>query len=431
MDNCISYNKVTLALLLIGYFVFYFEVVALSVLAPEMIKDTKINLTKDRIGMIIFVSAFVRMFEKFFSGTLVDTYNPKILYLVSGLLKHIFVIAFAFSNSYGYFLLFWALNEGMWGPAWPATLKIISNWFDDSNIGSALGILSLSYLFGDALIRIILGIFIMYGYTWRHILIFCAGLGISYLFVLLIFLKNNPHDKFIWELCKKNEHVEIIDHDFSDREELKEPKTCKYVWDTQWKPLISRVSFWLLFFTVVIMSLARYTLFYWSPMYLVSQNTSDYVAAYGSMIFPLFGGFGAIIIGILNDKMNTDFKKNIVMFVFFICSTISIFFIWLIADKMWTTVVTTLVMYGLIGFFLLGAYTLPGGVMAIRFGKESCANCSSLLEFGGSISLALSGLMSQIFSKNNDWTMVWFICTLFYLIFSLFFDIELLITDFG
>ncbi len=416
-----SYNVVILTILSFGYFVFYFAIVGISVLAPEIIKDESIKINQNDIGMIIFVSGLVRLPEKLISGFLADVFNQKWLYIICGIGKHLFVILFSQSSDFTQFIIFWSMQEIIWGPIWPCNVKIINNWFDKYHIATAMGMLNLSYLFGDGIIRGIIGLLLYYGFYWRTIMLSCGIIGIGYLIIIFIFLKNKPTDNYIWMFCqKKNDEQSVIDTNVIDDHSplllipdptIKNTNLSK-MWKKHWKPLIINPCFWILFFTVSTISFARYTLFYWTPFYLVYVGASDSFAAMGSLIFPFAGGIGAVIIGIIDDRMDTEYKKNIVMFIFFICSSICLFFLWLIQDQNWQNIPNILVMYGLIGFFLLSSYTLPSGVMSIRFGQNCSGNAASLLEFAGGIAMALSGLMSKIISDNNNWTLIWYICLL-------------------
>lgn len=434
----LSYNKIILLLLLLGYFILYFGFVGISVLTPEIISDQTININKNDIGMIIFVSGLIRLPEKLFSGFLADMISQKWLYILAGLAKHIFVVLFAVSSDFWLLILFWSLQEFVWGPIWPCNIKIMNNWFDKYSIATAMGILNLSYLFGDGLMRLAIGLMLYYQIYWRTIMLICPLIGIGYLIILIVFLKNHPDDTFIWQYCfKKRDEDNLLsseddqllsgDDQLLNSNPTKNTKTLVSIWNKHWKPLLGNPSFWLLFVTVATISFARYTLFYWTPLYLIYVGSSQSMAAIGSLAFPLAGGIGAVIIGLIDDRMNTDFKKHLVMFVFFIGATISIFFLWLIQDQSWQNLILTLILYSLIGFFLLSAYTLPSGVMALRFGSDCAGHAASLLEFAGGIAMALSGLMSRIISDNNNWTLIWFICLLSSIVsfISLFFFVKI------
>ena len=437
MNLCSSYNKVILAILFTSYFIFYFAFVGISVLTPEIIKEP--NIDKNTIGMMIFVSGLIRLPEKLISGFLADFLNQKWLYICCGIIKYIFVLAFTQARRFEYMLLFWSLQEISWGPIWPCNVKIMNNWFDKHHIATALAILNLSYLFGDSIIRIIIGVMIYHGIYWRKIMVLFTFIGIGFLGIVVLFVKNKPSDRFIWQICTVNDDVDVytvddvctIDNILIKNEKNNEKTklladenrnmdndkknicvNCQVIWSKHWRHLLINPCFWALFVTVATISFSRYTLFYWTPLYLVYLGASDSFAVIGSLVLPFAGGIGAIVIGILDDKMETEFRKNIVMFIFFILSCIGLFFLWLIQDQQWQSVNLTLIMYGIIGFFLLGAYTLPSGVMAIRFGSDCSGNAASLLEFAGGIAMALSGLMSRIISNNNDWGLIWYICLL-------------------
>ena len=60
---------------------------------------------------------------------------------------------------------------------WAGLIKVSSKWFDYTSYGSILGILSISYLVGDALARQQMGMLIEHGYGWRALFMFAAAVA--------------------------------------------------------------------------------------------------------------------------------------------------------------------------------------------------------------------------------------------------------------
>src|SRR6185436_10470873 len=82
----------------------------------------------------------------------------------------------------------WMGNRLTQSVGWAGLLKVCSKWFDFSSHGSIVGILSLSYLVGDAVARQSMGVMIQHGSGWRGLFFYATGVaGVLWLlcFVLL------------------------------------------------------------------------------------------------------------------------------------------------------------------------------------------------------------------------------------------------------
>src|SRR5579883_1392408 len=68
-----------------------------------------------------------------------------------------------------FFTLAWVLNRAIQSTGWVGMVKLTSRWYSFSTYGTVMGIISLSFLFGDFLSRVFLGQLITWGVGWRGI----------------------------------------------------------------------------------------------------------------------------------------------------------------------------------------------------------------------------------------------------------------------
>jgi sugar phosphate permease len=73
-------------------------------------------------------------------------------------------------------------------------MKLTSRWFSFSNYGAAMGVISLSYLFGDAAARRFMGRLIGHGIGWRGVFFAAAGVMLIIFIVNFLLLKELPHE---------------------------------------------------------------------------------------------------------------------------------------------------------------------------------------------------------------------------------------------
>src|SRR5207245_7148913 len=90
------------------------------------------------------------------------------------------------------FTLAWIGNRLVQSMGWVGMVKITSRWFSFSQYGTAMGIISLSYLFGDAAARKFMGVLIDHGLGWRQLFFAAAGVLAVLFFLNLALLKESP-----------------------------------------------------------------------------------------------------------------------------------------------------------------------------------------------------------------------------------------------
>ena len=105
----------------------------------------------------------------------------------------LFTLIFAMGGSIPVFTMAWVGNRMVQAIGWPGMVKIVSRWFPFSSYGTAMGIVSLSYLWGDSAGRYGMGLLLRKGVDWRGVFFIAAGM-LSALLVLnlAIWLRESP-----------------------------------------------------------------------------------------------------------------------------------------------------------------------------------------------------------------------------------------------
>src|SRR6202023_641473 len=92
------------------------------------------------------------------------------------------------------FSIAWIGNRLTQSIAWAGLIKVSSKWFDFSSYGMIIGILSISYLVGDAAARQWMGMLIEHGFGWRTLFYFGAAVAGIFLAVNFFFLRESRVD---------------------------------------------------------------------------------------------------------------------------------------------------------------------------------------------------------------------------------------------
>jgi sugar phosphate permease len=191
------WQAVTVALLVTGYAGYYLCRSDLSVSLPLLIQEmVSRGIPRDvattRFGTIASLGVLAYAIGKFPSGGLADFLGGRRNYLFGMAGSVLFTFLFAVSGGIPLFTLAWIGNRGVQSLGWAGVVKITSKWFSFSTYGTVMGIISLSFLFGDALSRQFMGMLIAHGLGWRGVFYSAGGVLAVLLAINLLLVKESP-----------------------------------------------------------------------------------------------------------------------------------------------------------------------------------------------------------------------------------------------
>jgi sugar phosphate permease len=220
--------KVTVVVLLFaGYAAYYFCRSDLSVAMPLLIDELyKHGIAKSeariRIGDIALWGTVAYALGNIFLTGLGDVWGGKRSFTI-GLGGAVLFTLFFLSGSFlPVFTIAWIGNRLTQSIGWAGLIKVCSRWFDYSSYGTIIGILSLSFLAGDAVARQSMGMLIQLGFGWRQVFLFAAGVAGLLLILNVTLLRNsraelgfaepevNPLNLFADAREKPNNFFEIL-----------------------------------------------------------------------------------------------------------------------------------------------------------------------------------------------------------------------------
>ena len=112
---------------------------------------------KEQLGWAVSLGTVGYAMGKFAAGSLVDLLGGRRNYLIGMAGAVACTMLFALGGSIPVFTLVWFVNRLIQSLGWPGMIKITSRWFSHSRYGTVMGVISLSFLFGDALARAFMG----------------------------------------------------------------------------------------------------------------------------------------------------------------------------------------------------------------------------------------------------------------------------------
>src|SRR6202051_3549851 len=172
----------TIVLLFGGYGALYFCRADLSVATPFLVDELGASGVSHqdaivRIGQMSSLGVLAYALGKFFLGGLGDFWGGRRNFLIGLGGATAFTVLFAAGGVMPVFMIAWLGNRLTQSIAWAGLIKVTSKWFDYTSHGTVIGVLSVSYLVGDALARQSMGFLLQQGLGWRALFYFAAAVA--------------------------------------------------------------------------------------------------------------------------------------------------------------------------------------------------------------------------------------------------------------
>lgn len=278
-------------LLIVGYTAYYFCRTNFSVGRPsQLVELAQQGISTEAatvaLGRIATIGVVAGICGKFLAGRTVAKLGGVRAFVLGGLCAALATIAFGLGHGIPVFALCWIANRAFQTVGWPATVRIIGSWFTAGSYGKAMGIVSLSWLFGDALSRAAQARLLASGWDWRGVYFASAGGLLSIILLCALFLR----EKTIEAQASEKPHTPIP---------LRE--------------LFKRPAFLCVCVAAFGFTLVNVTLSEWLPVYFTGIGLSQGAAALASGLYPLAGGVSAVAFGVWGDRVGSDGRLKLLL----------------------------------------------------------------------------------------------------------------------
>jgi sugar phosphate permease len=384
------------SLLFTGYASLYFCRADLSVATPLLVDELRSRgLTQQDalwwIGTFTSIGTFGYALGKLFLGGLGDYWGGRVNFLIGLAGATAFTVLFALTGLIPIFTLAWFGNRLTQSLSWAGLIKVASKWFNFSSYGSVLGILSVSFLVGDAAARQMMGSLIQHGYGWRALFYFAAAVPAVCLLINFLFLRESRLD-LGFEEAQANP-LNLYSHSQAPPAGVSELL----------RPLFRSPAFQLVCLLSFALTIVRETFNNWTPEYLHAYLGYSAGAA-GSMsaVFPGVGAVSVLITGWLSDRLGLN-GRALVMFIGLTLATAALVALMSRPSATGTALIPLLAI-GAVAFCLLGPYSYLGGAFALDFGgKQGSAVASGIIDGIGYIGGILAGTSVTQISGAYGW----------------------------
>jgi sugar phosphate permease len=394
------WQGLTVGLMVLGYAGYYLCRSNLSVSLLAIAKDltarglaSNVSEAKDRLGWAVSLGTVGYALGKFAAGSMVDLLGGRRNYLIGMAGAVVCTILFTLGGSIPVFTLVWFANRLIQSLGWPGMIKITSRWFSYARYGTVMGVVSLSFLFGDALARYFMGFLMNAGFGWRSVFWIAAGVLSALLVLNFALIRESPEERGLPEPETNPANL------FGKLGEDPYPEAAGPLWAT----LARSPAFWIVCLISVGVTLLRETFNNWTPTYLVEGiRLSQGTAAQMSSLFPFFGGISVIVAGMLGDRFGRGVRAAIILGGMMLCGLVLAL---LGSADFAGRASEALVLVSTVAFLLIGPYSYLAGAISLDFGgKRGGATACGIIDgvgylFGG----VIAGKVVASLSVNLGW----------------------------
>jgi sugar phosphate permease len=384
-SRLVSRQVLSVALLFGGYAACYFCRADLSVASPLLIEEMGSRGISHadalvHIGQIASLGVFAYALGKLFLTGLGDFWGGRPNFLIGLGGATVFTLLFTLGGAPPVFMIAWLGNRLTQSIAWAGMLKVSSKWFDFTSHGTIVGILSISYLIGDAAARQWMGALIREGYGWRALFYLAAAVAGFFLIANALLLRESRTEVGFPEAMPHPQNL------YGSSAERPASVTALIL------PLLRSRAFLLVCLLSLGCTIVRETFNDWTPVYL--RDFFGYSmggAASASAVFPAVGAISVIAAGWLSDRLGPNSRAP-VMAVGLTATAVALLSLALLRPSV-VGPALPLFAIGTTALCLLGPYSYLGGALAMDFGgKQGTALSSGLIDGVGYLGSVIGGV---------------------------------------
>jgi OPA family glycerol-3-phosphate transporter-like MFS transporter len=387
------WQTTTIVGLFIGYSGYYICRSNLAVATPLIITQfSGQGINKEVMGQIASLGVIFYALGKVVNGVLGDFIGGRKVFLIGMAGSVIATIAFGMGTGVAVFFVAWAMNRLVQSMGWGGLVKTTANWVAYQSYGRIMALLSLSFLFGDIVAKLLLGQLIKMDIGWRELFFVAAALLTIIACISFFLVKNKPESVGYKSPAVNPDNLFIAD------EQSEKPQSMKELL----LPYFKSLPFLLMLVMSFGLTAIREAFNFWIPTYLFeSTGFSEGEASQFSAAFPVFGMISILGAGYLSDTLLKG-KRGILIGV----ACIPITFVLCMMGLGLKGEVIPLILISLVGLLVLGPYSFLAGAMSLDMGgRKGAATASGLMDavgyVGGTLAVWLTGRLAERSGWNS------------------------------
>ncbi len=379
--------------LFIGYSGYYLCRSNLAVATPLIIGEYGAQgINKEVMGQIASLGVIFYSVGKVINGVIGDLVGGKKVFIFGMAGSVLATVGFGMGAGLSVFFAAWGFNRAVQSMGWGGLVKVTAAWFSYRSYGKIMALLSLSFLFGDIVAKLLLGQLIGLGLQWRE-LFFVAAAVLAVIAILDVFLVKESPERLGLPAPPVNP-----DNLFTKKGAEERAGGLRELL----LPYFRSLSFRLVLVMSFGLTAIREAFNFWVPTYLFEvAGMSESVASKFSSLYPVFGMVSILAAGYLSDTVARG-RRGVIILLALLPMTAILGLMSANLASDWLP----LLFISLVGLLLLGPYSFLAGAMSLDAGgRKGAATAAGLVDafgyLGGTLSLWLTGLLAQRVGWNG------------------------------
>jgi OPA family glycerol-3-phosphate transporter-like MFS transporter len=375
-----------------GYAGYYICRSNLSVATPLLLEEMKTaGVTKEHLGVVASAGVLLYAVGKITNGLTTDFLGGRRMFLLGIFTSVLCTVVFGLAGGVAAFVAIWAANRYVQSMGWVALVKVSSHWYPLGIQATVLGLLSMSFLLGDAFARFYLGAFIQMGVGWRGIFFIAAATFAVIGVACWLTLRSSPGEVGAEEPLADPINV------FGEAGNQTRPDSLRGLC----LPLFASFPFWTICVLNIGLTLIRETFNFWTPTYLTEMVGLDAgSAAMYSLMFPAVGAVSALSAGVVSDRLGGRHGR--------VCVPALLLLIFALIALQRVDVqgrpILAISLISLVSLFLIAPYSFLSGVMALNFGgKRGSSTAAGFIDSAGYFGATVSGWGIGAIAERSGW----------------------------
>ena len=420
MDNVVKKYRYwewrTIAVLVVGYTLFYFVRKNLGMAIPAM--EAELGISKTQLGIFLTLHSIIYGCSRFVNGLLVDRFSKKKIMALGLFLTCAVNLFICFSpklngmlnllDSDGKATLglvyligsMWVLNGYLQGMGVPPCLSLLAHWIKPSELATKQSIWNVSHTFGAGIVVALCGFMLdRYGYSaWYLCFLVPALIALIGIPVLWFGLKDDPSQVGL-------PPVEKMEDGFKDGKD--EHDQLENIDGAKYKRIINKMVFsnpyiWIIAVSNFCVYVIRLTILDWGASFLTETKGMDIAEAGGLLATTeIVGGtLGMLLAGWISDKLFKS-KAHRTCFFCIIFATLAFTLFWKCESM-----TMSFILLVLSAFFIYGPQALYGVCASQQATKHAAGTGNGIVGIFGYASSIVSGVIFGSLAETGGWDSV-------------------------
>ena len=420
MDNVVKKYRYwewrTIAVLVVGYTLFYFVRKNLGMAIPAM--EAELGISKTQLGIFLTLHSIIYGCSRFVNGLLVDRFSKKKIMALGLFLTCAVNLFICFSpklngmlnllDSDGKATLglvyligsMWVLNGYLQGMGVPPCLSLLAHWIKQSELATKQSIWNVSHTFGAGIVVALCGFMLdRYGYSaWYLCFLVPELIALIGIPVLWFGLKDDPSQVGL-------PPVEKMEDGFKDGKD--EHDQLENIDGAKYKRIINKMVFsnpyiWIIAVSNFCVYVIRLTILDWGASFLTETKGMDIAEAGGLLATTeIVGGtLGMLLAGWISDKLFKS-KAHRTCFFCIIFATLAFTLFWKCESM-----TMSFILLVLSAFFIYGPQALYGVCASQQATKHAAGTGNGIVGIFGYASSIVSGVIFGSLAETGGWDSV-------------------------